>query len=130
MHSLIVTLGMIFLLVTGSEPKHQGLCGVIAEQATTQNILGKNVGYYVVLKNHSKAEVDAVEWEAFFYNNFNDLKGSTTGSWSSGNFIKPIKPGETTKDLESAWVDGATKVFITIKRVHFVNGKSCGSKQK
>jgi hypothetical protein len=130
MHSLFLSLGFLVLFFAASEPTHQGLCDVIAEKATTQNVLGKNVGYYVVFKNHSKSEVDALEWEAFFYNNFNDLKGSVKGNWSSGNFIDPIKPGETTKDLESAWIDGATKVFITIKRVHFVNGKSCGSKSK
>lgn len=104
---------------------HQGKCGLEIQKTYTQNILGKSVGYYVEFKNNSPKEIDAIDWKARFYNNFGDFKGEREGKWSSGNIIKPIKPGEVTKDLETNWVDGATKVFITVKRVHLTQAGTC-----
>ncbi len=116
---------ILLLSLCPAPPKHYGKCGVIANKAYTQNILGKNAGYYVEFSNSSKKSVDALEWNAKFYNNFDELKGTKTGEWSSGNFISPITPGGTTKDLEGVWVDGATKVFISITRIHFTDGTTC-----
>jgi hypothetical protein len=121
----LTTLATLLFSFNPVPPKHVGKCGVIATSAYTQNILGKNAGYYVKFKNDSKKNVDALEWTAKFYNNFDELKGTKTGDWSSGNFISPIKPGETAKDLEGVWVEGATKVFISISRIHFTDGTSC-----
>ena len=87
--------------------------------------MGKNVGYYLVFKNTAQSSVDAITWTAKFYNNFNEFKGEKDGEWSSGNFVDPILPNETAKKLESNFIDGATKVFITIKRVHFTDNKTC-----
>jgi hypothetical protein len=105
-----------------------GSGGVSVVKSYTQNVMGKNIGYYVELKNNSGKTIDAIEWQASFYNNFNDLKGRKIGDWSSGNIIKPVKPGEVIKDLEGVWVDGATKVEIEITRVHYTNGKTWTSK--
>ena len=121
----LAVLAVLTLSLTIAAPKHYGKCGVMPLKAYTQNILGKNVGYYVEFKNGSKKSVDALEWQARFYNNFDELKGTRTGNWSSGNFISPIEPNATTKDLEGVWVDGATKVFIIISRVHFTDGTTC-----
>ena len=71
-------------------PKHKGIANVVVLNAYSQNILGKNVGYIVKFKNNSTSEVDALKWKAYFYDNFNDLKGESEGTWSSGNFINPI----------------------------------------
>jgi hypothetical protein len=119
------TLAILLMSLNTSTPKHYGKGGVMPVKAYTQNILGKNVGYYVEFKNGSKKSVDALEWKARFYNNFVDLKGTREGNWSSGNFIKPIEPNTTTEDLEGVWVDGATKVFVIISRVHYTDGTSC-----
>jgi hypothetical protein len=104
---------------------HQGKCGLEIEKALTQNVLGKNVGYYLVFKNNAQSAVDAITWTAKFYNNFNEFKGEREGEWNSGNFVDPILPNETAKKVESNFIDGATKVFITIKKVHFVDNKIC-----
>jgi hypothetical protein len=122
---LTICLGSM-LLIPSSQPKHKGLCSISIVKTYSQNVLGKNIGYYVSFKNNGASTCDALNWNARFYNNFNDFKGSRKGSWSSGNFISPIKPGKTTQDLEGVWVAGATKVYITITRVHFTNGNSCG----
>ena len=107
-------------------PKHQGMANVVVVKASSQNLLGKNIGYIVEFKNNAAVEVDALKWKAVFYDNFDDIKGQSEGKWSSGNFITPIKSGESTEDVETAWVKEATKVIIKITRVHFVNGKSYG----
>jgi len=109
-----------------SVPNHTGLCGIIPVKAYSQNVLGKNVGYYISLKNNSAKTVDGVTWTASFYNNFEDFKGKNTGKWESGNFTSAAEPGETMTDIESAWINGATKVFIKVTRVHFTDGTSCG----
>jgi hypothetical protein len=70
--------------------------------------------------------VDGIKWKANFYDNFEELKGTREGSWQSGNFISPIEIGETAQDLENVWVTGATKIFITVTKVHFTDGTSCG----
>ena len=114
------------LFLHSQQPNHKGLCSIAIVKSYSQNVLGKNIGYYVSFKNNAKTSCDALNWNARFYDNFNDFKGSRKGSWSSGNFISPIKPGKTTQDLEGVWVAGATKVYVTITRVHFTNGNSCG----
>lgn len=91
----------------------------------TQTVMGKNIGYSVEIKNSSDKTVDGIEWDAYFFNRFGDLKGKREGEWTSGNLIKPKTPGETLIDVSSNFVSGATDVFITIKRVHFTDGTLC-----
>ena len=123
---ILLSIPLILFSFTQDIPKHQGMANVVVLKAYSQNVLGKNVGYIVKFKNNASSEVDAIKWKALFYDNFDDLKGESDGMWSSGNFINPIPKGETTEDVETAWVKDATKVFIKITRVHFTNGKSFG----
>lgn len=122
---------LLSLLLNGAvKPQHSGLCGINPENAYSQNVLGRNIGYYVEIKNETSKEFDAIEWDALFYDNFDELIEKKSGSWSSGNIIKPVKPDEVLKDLKTVWVKKATKVFIKVKRVHFTDGSSCGAKGK
>ena len=105
--------------------KKDASCLVEVVESYSQNILGKNIGYYVKLQNNSGKSVDAVEWKATFYNNFNEVKGVRDGDCSSGNIISPVENGEQFRALEGVWVDGATKIDIKITRVHFTDGTSC-----
>jgi len=93
--------------------------GVYAKQAVTQNTLGVCLGYYVVFQNDSKRSVDGIRWKATFENNFGERIKTVEGQWQSGNFISPIKPGESAKEIEECLAKGATKVFIEITEVHF-----------
>jgi hypothetical protein len=104
---------------------HETKCALSVVKAYTQNTFGTNIGYYVDFKNNSGNSVDGIKWTARFYDNFGELKGKREGQWQSGNFISPIAPGDTGSDLEGVWVDGATKVFITINSVHYTNGTNC-----
>jgi len=122
--SLLPFIATLFFL--DSTQTHTGLCGVDPIKAYSQNILGTNIGYYISLKNNSNKTVDGVTWTASFYNNFGDYKGKQHGKWESGNFTSPAKSGEIMTDIESAWVDGATKVVIKVTRVHFTDNSSCG----
>jgi len=102
--------------------------GVKVIKAFTQNVMGKNIGYYVEFKNNTGKTIDAIEWYASFYNNFNDLKGGRRGEWSAGNYIKPVKNGGEINDIEGVWVNGASKIQIEITRVHFTNGTTWNRK--
>ena len=124
--SYILICFLLFSFVKTDIPKHRGLAKISVLKAYSQNVLGKNIGYYVEFKNNASVKVDGLKWTALFYDNFDELKGKNNGEWSSGNFIKPIKVGGTTKDIESAWIKNASKVFIIINKVHFENGKSYG----
>ena len=116
----------VILMLGFAPPSHKGKCGLVPSKAYTQNIYGKNIGYYVNFRNDSEKVVDGIKWKANFYDNFEELKGTREGSWQSGNFISPIEMGETAQDLENVWVTGATKIFITVTKVHFTDGTSCG----
>jgi hypothetical protein len=119
----LITIALALLLCSAATNlDHKSRFGIVVIKAYSQNVLTKNIGYYVELRNDNKKTVDAVEWQARFYDNFEDLKGTRKGTWSSGNFISPVKKGETILDLEGVWVDDATKVFIEITRVHFTDG--------
>jgi hypothetical protein len=122
MYKFILILSFCFLNVSLSfgQAKHIGKSGIEILKTYSQNVLGKNIGYYVEFKNNSPETVDGLKWIASFYDNFGELKGKREGSWESGNIISAMKPGDSTKDLEASYVDGGTKVFIRITQVHTV----------
>lgn len=118
MKYLILILALISFSFT--ESKHIGKSGVKVLNATTQQIFGRNVGYYLTFKNcNTSKSVDGLKWNAIFTNNFGENMGTREGEWQSGNLITPIKPDEKMEDIEGVWVKGATKVKIVITQVHF-----------
>lgn len=127
---MFILLFTAFINFLGEPPKHTGKCGLTPVKAYSQNILGRNIGYFVEIQNESLKDVDAVEWEAYFYNSFDELLEKKSASWSSGNVIKPCKAGGIIKDLKMVWVKKANKVFVKINRVHFADGSACGKKAK
>jgi hypothetical protein len=114
----------LFLPFFGIGQSHSDYGSVKVLSAATQNTLGYNVGYYAKFQNNSKKVVDGLKWTSKFYDNFGELKGTREGQWQSGNFTDPISVGGTAQDLETVWVEGATKVFITVKMVHYSDGTS------
>ena len=119
--NLIFTLISFLLLPNPATEK----CGVKVLSSYSQNVLGKNIGYYVELENKSGKTIDAIQWTATFTNNFGDEKGVRKGEWSSGNFISPVEDGEKIIDLEGVWVEEATKISIQIDRIHFTDDSLC-----
>ncbi len=108
------------LLSNAQNFKHKGKSGVVAVSTGTQTVFGRSIGYYVKFKNNSNKKVDGLKWKATFTNNFGEILGVKEGMWQSGNFISPIGPGSTTEEIESSWVKGGLKIWITITDVHFV----------
>lgn len=117
-HLCILILSLFCSLKSFGQAKHVGKSNIEVLKTYSQNVFGKNIGYYVEFKNNGKEDVDGLKWIASFYDNFGELKGKREGSWESGNIISPMKPGESTKDLEASYVEGGTKVFIKITVVH------------
>lgn len=128
---IIPTLAIVFLLPPSSSlcQSHKGLPSLEVVEAATQNMLGYNAGYYVEFKNNSLKNIDGVKWQVDFLDNFGDHKGKREGQWQSGNFTKPISPGDTMKDIEGVWVEGATQLIVTVKEVHFTDGTSQKAKK-
>lgn len=127
-----ISLLAVILYITSNKAvcqSHKGLSSLQVIEASTQNTLGYNAGYYVEFKNLSAKSIDGVKWKVDFIDNFGTSKGKRDGQWQSGNFTSPIKPGDTMKDVEGVWVEGATKIIITIKEVHFTDGTSQKAKK-
>lgn len=119
-NKIILALFSILPLLSVAQQKHNGKSGVRVVETSTQSVLGRCWGYYVAFENKSGKTVDGIKWKATFTNNFGEVLGVRDGVWQSGNFITPMAPGETTEDIESNYVKGGLKIWITITAVHFV----------
>ena len=100
-------------------------CGISVTKSYNQQVMGKNVGFYVVFKNNSKRTMDAIDYEVNYKNGFDETMGKRSFTWQAGNFFGPKLPGESLKDGATTWVDGANKIKVIIKRVHFTDGLTC-----
>ena len=119
--SFFLTISILSLSQT-----HQNKCKVTVKEATPHVVLDKLRYYSVEFYNGSQKTVDALEWDASFYDKFNKLLGVRIGVWSSGKWISPIQPGEYKKDREMPDdIGDAEKVIIKIKKVHFIDDSSC-----
>ena len=100
-------------------------CDVKIQDIKSQNVLGRNIGYVVKFDNNNEKTIDGIAWTAFYYDRFGELKGKKEGTWTSGNFIKPVPANSTLTTTQTSWVKGADDVYITITKVHFTDGSTC-----
>ena len=116
----------LFLFLTQSSTKVLlNDCGISVTKSYNQQVMGKNVGFYVVFKNNSKRSMDAIDYEVNYKNGFNESMGKRSFTWQAGNFFGPKLPGESLSDGSTTWVEGANKINVVIKRVHFTDGYTC-----
>jgi len=114
--------GFFVLSLSYSQPDK---CGIAVVKSYNQQVMGKNVGFYVVFKNNSKRSMDAIDYEVNYKNGFNESMGKRSFTWQAGNFFGPKLPGESLSDGSTTWVEGANKINVVIKRVHFTDGYTC-----
>lgn len=100
-------------------------CGIKIQDIKSQNVLGRNIGYVVKFDNDNGKTIDGIGWTAFFYDRFGELKGQKEGTWTSGNFIKPVPPNSTITTTQTSWVKDADDAYIIINKVHFTDGSTC-----
>ena len=100
-------------------------CGITVTKSYNQQVLGKNIGFFVVFKNNTTRSLDAIEYKVIYKNGFDDVKGTRLFTWQAGNFLGPKLPGESLKDGSATWVDDANKIEVLIIRVHFTDGYTC-----
>lgn len=86
---------------------------------------GYLVGYTVEFKNNSNKVVDGIWWTVKYLNNANELIKKDDESFNSTNVIDPISAGFTKLITRAPRVKGASKVEITITKVHFSDGTNC-----
>ena len=116
---------VIFYLTVSMVTLRDGRCGLEILDSYTQEIMGKNVGFYVKFKNNSSKSVDAFDYRVKYLDGFNEVKGSKEYRWQAGNLIDELEPDETLKDGATNWVKGANKIKVQIIRVHYTDGTVC-----
>lgn len=100
-------------------------CGLVVSESYTQELLGKNVGFYVRFTNKSEKAIDAVQYEVIYKNGFNEVKGSKEFTWQAGNIVGIVKPGEDLSHGATNWISGANKIEIKIVRIHYTDDSVC-----
>ena len=119
---LIISL-VLFSFSFSSE--NSDTCGISIEKSYNQQVFGKNIGFFILFKNNSLLTLDAIDYTVIYKNGFNEVKGKLEFTWQACNFFGPKLPGEALKDGSTTWIDGANKIEVVIKRVHFTDGSSC-----
>lgn len=101
------------------------LCGLKVIETYTQELFGKNIGFYVKFHNSSKKSIDAIEYKITFKDGFNEVKGSKVYTWQTGNLVGPLKPNSDLRDGATNWIDNANKIEVKIIRIHFTDNTTC-----
>ncbi len=125
MRLFFIIISIIAFSKTLSGQTNKSACNLNITSVITNLSFGVNVGYILNLKSTSNKSIDAVEWTAQFYDNFGNLIESRPGSFNSTSFIEPILSGTEKVIIRTNKINGATKVFVTINKVHFVDGTIC-----
>lgn len=105
--------------------QHKEICDLKVTKAVTQELLGRNIGIYVEIKNNNSIPLDALEYVVNYFDGFNKKMGTNNFKWQAGNIIKALDPGENLRDVNKNWVKGANKIQVIIIKAHFTNGKLC-----
>jgi hypothetical protein len=121
---LVFNLSTSFVTVKKLD-KQEKLCGLEVADAYTQEVLGKNIGFYVKFYNNSDKIIDAIKYKVIFKNGFNEIKGSKVFIWQAGNLIGPMNSKSYLRDGSTNWIDGANKLEVKIIRVHFEDDSIC-----
>ncbi|NCA21188.1 MAG: hypothetical protein EBS86_08630, partial [Crocinitomicaceae bacterium] len=100
-------------------------CGLVVSESYTQELLGKNIGFYVRFTNKSEKAIDAVQYEVIYKNGFNEVKGSKEFTWQAGNIVGIVKPGEDLSHGATNWISGANKIEIKIVRILYTDDSVC-----
>jgi hypothetical protein len=116
-----IILLILFPLSTLLAQTNKGMSGVEIVKTTTQEVLDVNIGFFVEFKNTTSETVDALKYTVTYYDGFDEKMGEKNFKWQSGNIIKSILPGKTTKDYHANWIKGANKIKVVITRVHFAD---------
>lgn len=105
--------------------QNKGLCNVEINDVSKIVSFGYLVSYSVEFKNNTNKTVDGIYWNAYYYNNAGELVEQDKSSFNSTNIIEPIAMGFTKMLVRSPKIEGASKVFIKITKVHYSDGASC-----
>jgi hypothetical protein len=116
---LLIVFPLSFLLAQ----TNKGMSGVEVVKTSTPEVLNVNIGFFVEFKNTNNETVDALKYTVYYYDGFDEKMGEKNFKWQSGNIIKSIESGKTTKDYHANWIKGANKIKVTITRVHFADKK-------
>ena len=118
---------LVFNSLTSLSQGHKNICQLKVEKAEPVVFNNKLRWYKIVVLNGSNKTIDALEWEAVFYDKFDKVVGRAPGKYSSGGAVsKPIQPGEKLTDRETPeGIGDADRISIILKSVHYATGGTC-----
>jgi len=121
---LIILIISIFSNFTFGQ-SHTGRCNIGIKDVSQTTTFGYLISYSVNFKNKSQKTVDFISWDAYYYNNANELLEKGKSYFNSTESIDPISSGFTKKIIRFTKINGASKVIIKITKVHFSDGTIC-----
>ena len=77
--------------------------------------------------NLNEQAFDRIDYRVTSYDVYGKKLGVEDFFWQPGYVTHPIKNGETLHDLQKSEMKGATKIEVQVKKVHYVDGKSCSN---
>jgi len=82
----LVIINLLSSLTKISNSKsNESYCGIEIIEAKTQEVLGKNIGFFVKFLNTTDKSLDAIEYKVIYKDGFNDVKGIKTFRWQTAN---------------------------------------------
>jgi len=124
---ILLTLGVSQIPQTTVAQKHKNQCGLEVISAEPVVLMDALRYYKVVIENRTSKTVDAVEWDAFFYNAFGEKIGTHRSQWAVSTLSKPVGPGKKITDRKKPdeTIKHADRIEIRIRRVHFKDDSAC-----
>jgi hypothetical protein len=100
-------------------------CKTKIVSSSTKSLLGVQTVNLNIMNLHDQA-FDRIDYKVTSYDVYGNKLGTEDFFWQPGLVTHPIKNGETLHDIQKSKLSGATQIKVEIKKVHYVNGKTCG----
>lgn len=124
MKALTLLIITIIIFLTSYAQNNKSACQVEVSKVSVLTTFGY-LNYTVEFHNKSNKTVDGIYWTARFYDNSGELIKKEESSFNSGGLIDPVASGFKKSLARLPKVKGASKVFITIDKVHFSTSGNC-----
>ena len=117
---------VMMIIVAMSHQAMSQNCKTKIVSSSTSSILGVQT-IKLNIMNLNEQAFDRIDYRVTSYDVYGKNLGSEDFFWQPGYVTHPIKNGETLHDVQSSKMKGATTIKVEVKKLHYVDGKSCGS---
>lgn len=100
-------------------------CGVKINSAVNYSVLSKS-GFKVSFTNtNTNKTLTAVEFKIYLLDAFDEVIGTQTEIWESGDVDDPVKPGKSEYIARVCKKDDVSRVKAVVIRVRYEDGAKC-----